>query len=596
MEIKEEIKSRISILDLVSEYVELKKAGRSYKGLCPFHNEKSPSFIVSPDKGIAYCFGCNSGGDIFAFLEKVEAIDFPEALKRLAEKANVVLPQLSSENVVKAREGRELADSELSVTKRAFELYREYFEQDNVESKMAYDYLLKRGLSPELITEFGLCFAPKSGGYLWQSLVREGVSEKLILASGLALSDDTLGRGLVDRFRGRLLIPIADDKGRVVGFGGRAMQENQNPKYLNSADSAIYNKSRILYNFDKAKEAARKLGFIVIVEGYFDVMAFWQAGVHNVVASCGTALTEEHVRLLQRFVDTVVLAFDNDSAGFNAGVKAAELAFKHDLNVRFIDFGKYKDAGEAIVEDADFLLKTTEARGVDFFDFIWQREFMPLTNVEREDIGFLSSFLERYGPLVWVTPSVMKRDLIVRKFSQFLRTEPKVLYEELQRLERSRKHIVPKAGADAAKVGGKDFASSLTTEELFWGYLWARREILSEIWPLVQKFAFVFSLNDVYNLFAAQYNGDRVDEGVLSPSASKRLDYIALYLEGKDIQLNTAAQLTSEVKLLLERMVSTYKKQQMDAVRRSIADAEASGDQSRLNELLVQYNTLVSLN
>ncbi len=596
MEIKEEIKSRISILDLVSEYVELKKAGRSYKGLCPFHNEKSPSFIVSPDKGIAYCFGCNSGGDIFAFLEKVEAIDFPEALKRLAEKANVVLPQLSSENVVKAREGKELADSELSVTKRAFELYREYFEQDNVESKMAYDYLLKRGLSPELITEFGLCFAPKSGGYLWQSLVREGVSEKLILASGLALSDDTLGRGLVDRFRGRLLIPIADDKGRVVGFGGRAMQENQNPKYLNSADSAIYNKSRILYNFDKAKEAARKLGFIVIVEGYFDVMAFWQAGVHNVVASCGTALTEEHVRLLQRFVDTVVLAFDNDSAGFNAGVKAAELAFKHDLNVRFIDFGKYKDAGEAIVEDADFLLKTTEARGVDFFDFIWQREFMPLTNVEREDIGFLSSFLERYGPLVWVTPSVMKRDLIVRKFSQFLRTEPKVLYEELQRLERSRKHIVPKAGTDAAKVGGKDFASSLTTEELFWGYLWARREILSEIWPLVQKFAFVFSLNDVYNLFAAQYNGDRVDEGVLSPSASKRLDYIALYLEGKDIQLNTAAQLTSEVKLLLERMVSTYKKQQMDAVRRSIADAEASGDQSRLNELLVQYNTLVSLN
>jgi DNA primase len=322
----EEIKSRVDIVELTSEYLTLKKAGRNFIGLCPFHQEKTASFTVNREKQIFYCFGCGEGGNVITFLMKIANKTFPEAIKDLAEKTGVVLPQrlISKES----REKDSLRESITSLNLRAAQQFaRNLFSS---VGKDAREYLVNRGITEETIKQFRLGYAPDS----WRSLANYiescGLSLKLAEQAGLVAAGK---EGFYDRFRSRLIFPIENIVGEMVAFGGRILQKGE-PKYLNSPESPVYIKGKVLYGLNRTKDEIRRQGFAVIVEGYFDLISLWNAGVGNVVATLGTALTREQLELLRRYTLEVVALFDPDEAGIKALDRSLELFLSMGMRAR----------------------------------------------------------------------------------------------------------------------------------------------------------------------------------------------------------------------------------------------------------------------
>lgn len=319
MGIIDEIKERLDIVDVISSYVPLKKAGRNYKALCPFHSEKTPSFVVFPDTQSWHCFGaCNAGGDIFSFIMRRENMEFGEALRLLAERAGVSLEP--------RREGEEAAGRLKERLRTLNLLAAEYFHHlllNSPEGARAREYLSKRGISDQTCEAFQLGYARDEWQALGQYLTSKGYSWSDLLKAGLVLERQE--GGYYDRFRGRLMFPIRDVQGHVIGFGARALDHTQ-PKYLNSPQTPIFDKSSILYGIDQAKTAIREQGYVVIVEGYMDVLMAHQYGRKNVVASMGTALTEKQVRVIKKLTKKLVLALDADAAGDQATMRGLEVA------------------------------------------------------------------------------------------------------------------------------------------------------------------------------------------------------------------------------------------------------------------------------
>ena len=299
-----EIKSKLPITEIVGETVALKRAGSAYKGLCPFHGEKTPSFVVTPDRETWHCFGCGEGGDIFTFLMRRDGLDFREALTRLAERAGVELTQGAAREDARKRRMREALEA-------AIAWYREVLLQAT-QAQRARDYLAQRGLSEETLERFTIGYAPNTWDALTNRLHARGFTDAELIAVGLATAGQ---RGAYDRFRGRIIIPIRDISARPIGLGGRIMPGAEGPKYLNSPATPLFDKSRTLFAIDLARTAIRREKLTVIVEGYTDVMAAHQAGFTNVVASLGTALTRGQVELATRYADAVALAYDVDVAG-----------------------------------------------------------------------------------------------------------------------------------------------------------------------------------------------------------------------------------------------------------------------------------------
>ena len=312
-----EIKARLDIVDVVGQKVALKKAGRTFKGLCPFHNEKSPSFIVFPDKGNYHCFGCGANGDVFSFVMKTENLDFGETLRLLAGRAGVEL---------EPRPTQERANERRNELLRALDAAARYYQQAlrRPEAAPAREYLAERGLSSSTLDEFRIGWAPDRWDSLFPYLIGEGYSAETIVAAGLAAKREN-GDGYYDRFRGRILFPIHTERGELVGFGGRILDSGQ-PKYLNSPQTELFDKGSILFGIDRARSAIRASGHVVVVEGYVDVLIAHQSGIKEVVASLGTALTERQVNTLKRLTRTVVLALDADAAGDEAVLRGLEVA------------------------------------------------------------------------------------------------------------------------------------------------------------------------------------------------------------------------------------------------------------------------------
>jgi DNA primase len=328
------------ILQVVQEYVSLRKSGATYKGLCPFHSEKSPSFHVNRDKGFFHCFGCGVGGDVFKFLELQEKLGFVDAVKHLAAKFGIPVPEQ-----VGGREAHaDAADREALL--KAHERAADYFQRQLAApaGRTALRMLQERGISAETIKKLGIGYAPPALDGLKAALVKEGLPLPLLVRSGLAVERDN-GQ-VVDRFRGRLMIPIARDAGSIIAFGGRAMERDQQPKYLNSPETSIYTKSRTLYGLNLTKGDIRRLGYAVLVEGYFDFAQLVQSGVAPVVASCGTALTPAQAQLLRRFTARVILSFDPDAAGQGAAARSCELlvAEGFEVNVAILPAGEDPDS------------------------------------------------------------------------------------------------------------------------------------------------------------------------------------------------------------------------------------------------------------
>lgn len=336
-DIIEEVRSRNNIVDVVSEYVRLQKKGSSYFGLCPFHNEKSPSFSVSPGKQMFYCFGCGVGGNVFTFLMEYENATFPEALQRLADRAGIELPK--QEYSKEAREEADLRSALLAVNKAAAQYY--YYQLRTEKGRQAYQYLRDRQISDETMQKFGLGYSDKYGDGLYRYLKKKQFSDELLKQSGLFLVDEQ--RGMKDKFWNRVMYPIMDVNNRVIGFGGRVMGDAK-PKYLNSPETKIFDKSRNLYGLHAARSSRRKN--LIICEGYMDVISMHQAGFTNAVASLGTALTSQQCSLLKRFTNDVLVIYDSDGAGVKAALRALPMLKEAGLRAKVINLSPYKDPDE----------------------------------------------------------------------------------------------------------------------------------------------------------------------------------------------------------------------------------------------------------
>lgn len=335
----EEVRQRNDIVDVISSSVNLKRSGSNYLGLCPFHNEKTASFSVSPSKQMYYCFGCGAGGNVFTFLMEYENLTFVEALEELAGRAGMELP--TRQDTAEDRKRRDLRDSILEVNKLAANFY--YATLKSERGKDGYDYLTGRGLTPDTIRRFGLGFSDRISGELYRYVKSKGYSDQVLKETGLFTYDEK--RGAYDKFWNRVMFPILDRNNRVIAFGGRVMGDAK-PKYLNSPETLVFDKSRNLYglNFIHGKQEDG----ILICEGYMDVIALHQAGFTNAVASLGTAFTSQHSSLLKRYTDLVYLCYDSDGAGVKAAMRAIPMLREAQIRVKVIDMNPYKDPDEFI--------------------------------------------------------------------------------------------------------------------------------------------------------------------------------------------------------------------------------------------------------
>jgi DNA primase len=324
----EDLKSHADIVQVVNERITLRRSGATWKGICPFHGEKTPSFHVNGDKGFFHCFGCGVGGDVIKFVELYEKVSFPEAVRQLAARVGLTVPE--SEAARQDIETQRERDSLLRIHEVASGWFRQQLQAPT--GSAARRLLAARGLTAETIERLGLGFAPAAREALKARLLKEGFSAPILARSGLVVQRDDAG--VVDRFRNRLIIPIARDTGAVIAFGGRAMESGQQPKYLNSPETPIYVKGRTLYGLHLSKGAIQQARSAVLVEGYFDLAQAVQAGITNVIASSGTALTSAQARLLKRFASQVVLSFDPDAAGQGAAARTSELLVAEGFSVR----------------------------------------------------------------------------------------------------------------------------------------------------------------------------------------------------------------------------------------------------------------------
>jgi DNA primase len=432
-----EIKSKLPVADLIGETVALKRAGAAFKGLCPFHAEKTPSFIVNPDREAWHCFGCGEGGDIFTFLMKRDGLDFREALARLAEKAGVELSERTAREDRRKRRLREALEA-------AIAWYREVLLQ-TPQGERARQYLDDRGFTAATLDRFSIGYAPNNWEMLTKRLAARGFSPDELTGSGLA-SPSNRG-GVIDRFRGRIIIPIRDSSGRAVGLGGRILPGVEGPKYLNSPAGPLFDKSHTLFAIDLAKAAIRHEKLTVIVEGYTDVMAAHQAGFENVVASLGTALTRGQIELALKYGEAIALAYDVDLAGDSAAREGllAQLGADHSVSkVRVVRIPDGKDPDELIRGNPEaWRQAVAEAREV--VGFAIERL---ASEAEMSSVAGKRAFTGRVLAIIKAIPDPLERNFYVQQLAQRVNVEPGILAEALQR-EPVRRAAAPAAVAIA---------------------------------------------------------------------------------------------------------------------------------------------------
>ena len=412
------VKEKLSIVDVVSPYVKLAKAGRYYRGLSPFNKEKTPSFYVNPERGSYYCFSSSQGGDIFTFVEKMEGVDFKGALKMLAEKAGVPLEYTKGN-----KEAAEKSDRLREAMARA----EAFYARNLAEGSAPYEYALSRGLTKETIRAWSLGFAPEAWRALLEELTAAGFTIPELLACGLIKEADGKPGTYYDRFRNRLMFPIRDSAGRVVAFTGRALDPNDQAKYLNSPETELFKKSQVLFGMDRAKDAIRTRGFALLVEGQFDLVLLHQIGFGNSIALSGTALSREHLALLKRYSDNLMLALDADRAGLAASAKNAHAALGAAMRVKAVRMPLGKDPADLAKDTPqDFTRRVQEAEPIVEF-------FLSVLSASERDQHRLVVSVERVVlPLIRAMKSAMEREHFVAVVARHLGASPESVRESLR--------------------------------------------------------------------------------------------------------------------------------------------------------------------
>ncbi len=436
-EVIEEVRMRNDIVDVISGYVKLQRKGSNYFGLCPFHNEKSPSFSVSPGKQMYYCFGCGAGGNVITFIMEYENYSFTEALNLLAERAGVALPK--QEYSPEARAQEDLKKNLLEINKLAANYF--YYQLKHPQGKAGYDYLKNRQLTDDTIRHFGLGFANKTSDDLYRFLKDKGYPDSLLKETGLVTIEE---RGAHDKFWNRVMFPILDVNNRVIGFGGRVMGDGT-PKYLNSPETRLFDKSRNLFGLNYARTSREK--YMLICEGYMDVIAMHQAGFTNSVASLGTAFTSQHASLLKRYTDQVVLTYDSDGAGVKAALRAIPILKDVGMSVKVLNMRPYKDPDEFIKNlGADaFRQRIEEAKNSFLFEIDVLKDQYDMEDPEQK-----TRFYQETARKLLEFPEALERDNYIQAVSR----EHFIPYEDLKRLVNQ---LGSRLGSGPAAAGRRDY-------------------------------------------------------------------------------------------------------------------------------------------
>jgi DNA primase len=438
------VKQQADIVRVVGEYVQLKKAGQNFRGLCPFHSEKTPSFNVHPTRQIYHCFGCGKGGDVFSFVMEMEKCEFPDAIRIVAEKCGIAIPRPKERSPEERKENQQRA-ALVEIHREAQTFFVKQI-QGTLEGKAARAYLEDRGIDKTTMDRFGIGYAP-SGGDLLLRHFKSKYPDKLLAESGL-ISRGENGR-MFDRFRRRITFPISNESGKIVAFGCRALGDDM-PKYLNSPETPIYSKSNLLYHLDRAKEALRRSDFAVLVEGYMDAIAVARAGISNVVASCGTSLAEPQIKLLGRFTRRVIVNYDPDTAGQTATERSISLLLEQDFEVRVLALPGKADPDKFIREQgAEAYIKLLK-EAPPYVDYLIARaRHMDLTTGEGKQraVNFLLPYVQKI-------PNRLLRSEWATRIAQQLRLDEPVLRAALSKAaaeRRSEVKIRPELVGRAAK-------------------------------------------------------------------------------------------------------------------------------------------------
>ena len=438
------VKQQADIVRVVGEYVRLKKSGQNFTGLCPFHSEKTPSFAVHPVKQIYHCFGCGAGGDVFKFVMEMDKLTFPDAVRAVAEKCGIAIPR-ARERTPEERQQNQQRTSLVEMHREAAAFFAQQLN-GTPEGRAAKAYLLDRGLDSEAMTRFGIGFAPSGGEALLRTM-KQKYPEKVLEVSGL-FSRDANGR-FFDRFRRRVMFPIANDSGKIVAFGGRALGDDL-PKYLNSPETPIYSKSNVLYHLDRAKEALRQRDFAVLVEGYMDAIAVARAGISNVVARCGTSLTEPQVKLLSRFTRRILVNYDPDTAGQAATERSLAILLEQSAEVRVLALPGGKDPDSFIRSEGAAAYTKLLSEAPTYVDYLISRaRKMDMSTAEGKlrAVNFLMPYVQR-------VPDRILRSEWATRIAQQLRIEEPVLRESMRKAANERRSEV-KARPELVGRAGK---------------------------------------------------------------------------------------------------------------------------------------------
>lgn len=571
----QQIKDKLDIAEFIRSYVPLQPAGKNFKANCPFHREKTPSFIVSPERQTWHCFGaCSEGGDIFKFLMKHENIEFYEALKILAEKAGI---ELKKTGVQEYRQ--------FGVLYEINETAKEFFKKQLAASEKVFNYLKSRGLKKETIDEFELGLGSSSYDNLTVHLIKAGYNVKDIERAGLNFKTE---RGsYVDRFRGRIMFPIFNHFGKVVGFSGRILPEldsGETGKYINSPETPIFLKSKILYGFHKAKNSAREKKSAVLVEGQMDFLMSWQDGLKNAVATSGTALTAEHLKLLRRYVDELVLCFDSDEAGLNAAEKSIDLAHAEDFSVKILSLGNYKDPAEAALKEPGFMEKA-DANAETAMEFYFSRYLRSDKEREAGGTGGFKNNIRIILGKIKNLASAVERFHWLKKAAELTGVREEALIEEMNKLG--------KAGAAIRKTAEIKNHPASNNRQL------SRRELISE------RFAV---------LLAADGNLEKEFEGYLNYFPDSYRSLIESFILKKEpegeflknlfnfISLRSAAgpaisgeQAAAECRELLKQLKSEYLKEIKGKLSADLRAAEKEGNEEKIAAILKEFDKISKL-
>ncbi len=458
-----QIKERLNIVDVISQYVKLDKAGIHFKAKCPFHNEKSPSFFVSPTRGSYHCFGCARGGDIFSFVQEIEGLDFPETLKLLAEKAGVKLD----------KSGGHEREVEISMS-HVMELSARFYEEELKKNNDVIEYLKKRGVTGMTAKKFRIGYAPDGWSNLTSYLHSKRIPDDLAEKAGLLIKSEKAGGGVYDRFRGRIMFPISNSAGKVVAFSGRIFPPTEDKtvgKYVNSPETQLYNKSSILYGFNLAKQAIMKENSCVIVEGQMDLVMANQAGTENSVAVSGTALTDKHLKLIKRFTDKLIFAFDGDRAGLSASIRGVKLALEEGMDVMVLPLPQGSDPADLILKDQN--LWTTAQKNtrplIEYYIDTIRKEGMDEKEFRRE-------VTKEVLPLINNISSSIEKAHFIKITAEALKVPEDAVREELAKIPKNKENVV------ISDVAPPAFRSYLEIIEgrIFGGYLWQKIDDLPE--------------------------------------------------------------------------------------------------------------------